>query len=121
LRLPQKKDREHLQKRPIYSDEEIAEIIEEATVDSYGRDEEINSWAAYLEDELAFPFLVKILGKTVQVIKIEEKYNSLKLVVISEGKKYQVDVNDVEVVKSETLHIRNELLLNAYRKWCNNE
>ena len=107
--------------RTPFSDEELAVIIEEATVDSYGLDEEISSWAAYLEDELEFPFPVKLLGKTFQAVKIEEKHDCLKLIVASKGKKYRADLNDVELGQSGPLHARNELLLTAYRKWRSNE
>lgn len=119
--MPTTNNRKYLHKRAPFSDEELAVIIEEATVDSYGLDEQISSWAAYLEDELEFPFLVKVMGKTVQAIKIEEEYDCLKLVVLFDDKKYRVDITDVELGQSGIFHARNELLLTAYRKWRSNE
>jgi len=119
--MPTSNNRKYLHKRSPFFDEALAVIIEEATVDLYGLYEGISSWAIYLEDELEFPFLVKVIGKIFQAIKIEDEHNCLKLIVVSDGKKYQVDITDVELGQSGTLHARNELLLTAYYKWCSNE
>ena len=47
------------------------ELIEEATVDCYNESEQITGFFYMLEDQLAVPFTVKLLGQEVIVEKID--------------------------------------------------
>ncbi|HME53551.1 MAG TPA: calcium-binding protein [Candidatus Lokiarchaeia archaeon] len=107
------------QKQPErkYSPEELDAIAEDATIDSYGDDEELCSWAVYLEDELVFPFPFKIVGKTVQAVGIMEYDGMIKLKVKSESKIYKVNILDVEIVINPGEKNRNDLLIQAFRHW----
>lgn len=102
---------------PPYSSEEIDAITDEATIDAYGFEEELGSWAVYLGDELDFPFPVKVIGKTVQAIGIEERDELVKLKVKSGNKEYWINLLDAEIVASLGEKNRNGLLIYAFRKW----
>nr|MDO8087071.1 calcium-binding protein [Candidatus Sigynarchaeum springense]MDO8118596.1 calcium-binding protein [Candidatus Sigynarchaeota archaeon] len=114
---PQKSSINREEKPPAYSPRELDAIVEEATIDSYGFDEELGSWAVYLEDELVFPFPVRVIGKAVQAIGVEERDGVVKLKVKSSDKQYWIDLLDVEIVKRAGETNRNELLILAYRRW----
>jgi hypothetical protein len=102
---------------PAYSTHELDAITEEATIDSYGFDEELGSWAVYLGDELTFPFPVRVIGKAVQAIGAEERDGVVKLKVKSASKQYWINLLDVEIVKPTGENNRNDLLVHAYRRW----
>jgi hypothetical protein len=102
---------------PSFTQEELDEIVEEATIDTYGIDEERGSWVAYLEDELAFPFPVRVIGYLAQANGVDERGGMVKLRVMSEGAEYWVNLTDCELVDAGGEKNRNDLLLAAYRNW----
>ncbi|HMF31586.1 MAG TPA: calcium-binding protein [Candidatus Lokiarchaeia archaeon] len=93
---------------------QIEAIIEDATCDAYGFDEQLWGWLAYLEDELTFPFQVRVLGQLLRASKIDEQFGHLKLAVDAGGEDYWVDATDVIVVDPAS---RNFPILVAFRHW----
>jgi hypothetical protein len=53
------------------SDEMFRELVEEATVDTYGNEEEAGGWLTMIDDNVGFPFDVELLGVTVTVVGVE--------------------------------------------------
>jgi hypothetical protein len=51
--------------------ERIREIVESATVDAYGEDEQAMGWEVTFQDAVRFPFKANALGKPVQVVGLE--------------------------------------------------
>jgi hypothetical protein len=49
-------------RKPAVPEGEIQRIIETATIDAYGFDEELWGWLALLQDEMEFPCPVHVLG-----------------------------------------------------------
>lgn len=49
------------------SEEELDALIEEATIDAYGDDEQMGGFAVMIEDNLEMPFETTVLGVTVTV------------------------------------------------------
>ena len=49
------------------SEDRLADLIEEATVDAYGPSEQVSGFFTMLEEHLAFPFSAKVLGVDVVV------------------------------------------------------
>ena len=47
---------------PELSDEELDALVEEATVDAYGDDEQLDGFAVMIEDNLEVPFETTVLG-----------------------------------------------------------
>ena len=54
---------------PELSDDELDALVEEATVDAYGDDEQLDGFAVMIEDNLEVPFETTVLGVTVTVQK----------------------------------------------------
>ena len=52
---------------PELSDEELDALVEEATIDAYGDDEQLGGFAVMIEDNLEVPFKTTVLGVTVTV------------------------------------------------------
>jgi len=48
-------------------EEELDALVEEATIDAYGDDEQLSGFAVMIEDKLEMPFETTILGVTVVV------------------------------------------------------
>jgi hypothetical protein len=53
------------------TDDELAEMIEEATVDAYGPSEQVSGFYTMLEEHLDLPFATKVLGVDVVVESID--------------------------------------------------
>lgn len=93
---------------------EIQRIIEAATLDAYGFNEELWGWHTILHDEMEFPCPVHVLGQPYEVEEPEVKYDRVKFTVYLGGNKNWVDASDVSVDDTKS---RNNVLLAAYRKW----
>ncbi len=96
------------------NESEIQRIIESATIDAYGFDEELWGWLTLLHDEMEFPCPVHVLGQPFEVEEPDIKYGRIKFSVYLGGKANWVDATDVIVDEVES---RNSVLLAAYRKW----
>ncbi|HEY3650733.1 MAG TPA: hypothetical protein VGL33_22405 [Streptosporangiaceae bacterium] len=57
---------------PELSDGELDALVEEATVDAYGDDEQLAGFAVMIEDNLEVPFETTVLGVTVTVQKVTQ-------------------------------------------------
>jgi hypothetical protein len=101
-------------RKPAVPEGEIQRIIETATIDAYGFDEELWGWLALLQDEMEFPCPVHVLGQPFEVEEPDIKYGRIKFSVYLGGKANWVDATDVMVDDVES---RNSVLLAAYRKW----
>lgn len=53
-------------------DEELDALVEEATVDAYGDEEQLGGFAVMIEDNLVLPFETMVLGMTVTVEKVSQ-------------------------------------------------
>ena len=58
------------------SEEELDEMIADATVDAYGDYEEFMSIVCHLDSNMVFPFRAEVLGDTVEVLGIEANVSS---------------------------------------------
>lgn len=77
-------------------------MLEEATVDCYGEEEEFSGVLYTLENELKFPFDAVIIGKSAKILKVDDNRSSLRsgimMKVEFEGKKHGVALAMIEVV-----------------------
>jgi len=53
------------------SQADLDELVEEATVDAYGEDEQLTGFYTMIEENLAFPFATRVLGVEVTVEGID--------------------------------------------------
>jgi hypothetical protein len=68
---------------PELSDDELDALVEEATVDAYGDDEQLGGFAVMIEDNLKVPFETTVLGVTVTVQKVTRTESGIVAVVTS--------------------------------------
>ena len=59
---------------------ELDRLIEEATVDCYGEDEQLTGLFTMIEQELALPFTTRILGVEASVIAVELDDSGIKAI-----------------------------------------
>ncbi len=77
---------------PELSDEELNALVEEATVDAYGDEEQLSGFAVMIEDNLAVPFETTVLGVTVTVQKITETEPGIVADCVRDGHHQEISV-----------------------------
>ncbi|MBI2950821.1 hypothetical protein HYY27_01935 [bacterium] len=88
-------------KRKFITDpERLRQLIEEATVDCYGEEEQISGVLTSVEDNVVCPFRAKVIGEEVEVISLEwsDLGNNIKALCKYKGKTYPVDISSLEWV-----------------------
>ncbi len=82
---------------------EYERMLEEATVDCYGDEEEFSGVLCTLESELKFPFDAVVMGKSAKVLKVDDNRSSLRsgimMKVEFEGKKHSVALAIIDVTE----------------------
>ena len=83
------------------SEEELDEMIRDATVDSYNDDEVFMGILYTLQDELSFPFKATALGDIVEVVDIDGESSGRGRGVVAEvekqGKTYTIGLAELEI------------------------
>jgi len=96
---------------PELSDEELDALVEEATVDAYGDDEQLGGFAVMIEDNLEVPFETTILGMTVTVRKITQAESGIVADCVRDGHHQAISVLDLPPPKGAQW-------IAAYRHWA---
>ena len=93
-------------------------LIEEATVDCYGEDEQFDGMYATLEDQLGFPLSANALGEPVEVIGLDGKRSDLRRGIVARVRKgtheYTISLADLAFVDPDPVSAE---WLEAYRYW----
>lgn len=99
-------------------DERLQELINEATVDCYGEEEEFWGMLAALEDELEFPLKATLIGEQVELIGFNNKGSSFRCGILArvfyKGKEYSVSLADLQMGNADS---HSAKWLAAYRHW----
>ena len=76
-------------------------LIEEATIDCYGEEEQHTGLLTMIEDNVECPFRAKVIGEVVEVTGFEWPKEGYGLFAVCErnGRRYQVDINSLEWMK----------------------
>jgi hypothetical protein len=91
-------------------------LIAEATVDCYNESEEITGIFTMLEEELAVPFMTKLLGVEVTVERVDLNDAGEIVVVCRRGREHQrTPVLDLPLPKPTP---RGAEWIDAYRRWA---
>lgn len=79
----------------------LAVLIDEATIDCYGEEEQHSGLLTMIEGNVECPFRAKVIGEEVIVTGFEWPNAGYGLFAVCErdGRKYQVDINSLEWVK----------------------
>lgn len=96
----------------------IRELLDEATIDCYGEEEEFSGVLVSLQDNLSFPMRATLAGAPVEVQGIDDQRSSLHRGIVAEverdGKIYYVSLADLEFVKPDEASAE---WLAMYRWW----
>ena len=82
--------------------DEIAEALEEATVDAMDDDEQHGGLATMVQEAVVFPFPAKVIGQQVQVVAAEWSdmdSRGVDLIVELDGKRYAIAAQSVELIQ----------------------
>src|SRR5207342_1002407 len=93
----------------------LDKMIEEATVDCYDELEQASGFYTMIEDHLAVPFAIEVLGVEVSVVGVEMDDNgNLKAVCERNGKRQLIGLVDLELPKPPPSGAE---WIAAYRHW----
>lgn len=99
----------------VPSAQQIAEMIEEATVDAYGEDEVAAGWYCAIQDNLEMPFTTEVLGTEVEVVDIDLTSRNEIVAVCKRGKHTQrVPVLDLSLPEPPP---EGYAWIEAFRQW----
>ncbi|MGR6320692.1 hypothetical protein Q2K19_22340 [Micromonospora soli] len=90
-------------------------MIEEATVDAYGDDEQLTGLFTLLEEHLAVPFTTTVLGMEVTVRKVDLTADSIVAVCTQGRHRQKIDLLDLPL---PTPAPDGADWIDAYRHWA---
>ena len=97
------------------SEAELDALIDEATVDAYGEDEELAGFAVMIGDNLAVPFETTVLGITVTVEKIDQTASGIVAVCKRGGYRQAIPILDLPLPDPP---LQGAEWIAAYRRWA---
>ena len=98
------------------TDDELDALIEQATVDAYGDDEQRSGFLVMIEEELALPFETTVLGVPVKVTGIEQADDGSIVAVCRRGTVTQ-RIGVLDLPLPEPLP-EGAQWIEAYRRWA---
>ncbi len=98
----------------ILTQEELGELIEEATVDCYDEYESRVGFLTMIQANVTVPFPATLNGEAITVTEIDGDDRLIKTIIKRNSKSYPVDILDLEVDDSV---VEGSKWIAAYRKW----
>ena len=77
------------------SEAELDALVDEATVDAYGEDEQLTGFAVMIGDNLAMPFETTVLGVTVTVRKVDQTASGIVAVCVRGRHRQAIPILDL--------------------------
>lgn len=83
--------------------ERLRALIEEATVDCYGVEEEHTGMMTMVEENVVCPFAAKVIGESVEVTALESHSHGFGVNAVCryKGKDYRIDITSLEWPKAK--------------------
>ena len=100
---------------PELSDHELDALVEEATVDAYGDDEQLGGFAVMIGDNLEVPFKTKVLGVTVTVQKVTQTDSTIVADCVRNGHHQAISILDLPLPEPPP---KGAQWIAAYRHWA---
>jgi hypothetical protein len=101
---------------PSLSTAKLTQLIEEAVVDAYTEEEQAAGFLTMIEEHLALPFPVKILGVDGDVEKVDMTLDGQIVVICRRGKTRQmISILDLPLPTPTPAGVE---WIAAYRHWC---
>ncbi|MEM7119165.1 MAG: calcium-binding protein [Chloroflexota bacterium] len=101
------------------NEKRLDELIEEATIDCYGEDEEFWGFLAMLEDTLNFPFGASVIGERVKVRGMDNEKSfprrGIMASVERNGRFYTISFDSLEDIQADAQTVE---WLAAYQRWA---
>jgi hypothetical protein len=97
------------------SEAELDALVDEATVDAYGEDEQLGGFAVMIEDNLAVPFETTVLGVTVTVERIDQTASGIVAVCVHGGHRQAIPILDLPLPNPPP---QGAEWIAAYRRWA---
>jgi hypothetical protein len=96
----------------------LDKLIEEATTDAYNESEQAGGFFAMIEENLAFPFVTRVLGQEVTVAKVDITQRDQIVAICLRGKVRQaIPILDLPM---PVLRPEGAEWIDAYRRWHGN-
>jgi len=93
----------------------LDKLIEEATTDAYNESEQAGGFFAMIEENLALPFLTRVLGQEVTVAKVDITKRDEIVAICSRGKVTQaIPILDLPMPNPRP---EGAEWVDAYRRW----
>ena len=93
-------------------------LLDQATVDCYGEEEEFGGVLSTLDDNLSFPLQAEALGELVEVIGLDDRRSSLRKGIVARvrkgGREYTVGLADLSFIAPDPTSAE---WLAMYRYW----
>jgi hypothetical protein len=100
---------------PHLSKEQIADMIEEATVDAYDESEQATGWLTMFEEHVELPFETKVLGADVAVTSIDLRDGGQIVAICTRGRDRQA-ISLVDLPLPSPKPVGTDWI-DAYRYW----
>jgi Calcium binding len=83
-------------------DPKLEKLIEEATVDTYGAAEQMTGFYTLIEETVEFPFIAKLVGEPVEVLRVDLDESGEDLVAVCRRgrKEYRIRLLELEIPNS---------------------
>ena len=100
---------------PSLSKARLKELIEQAIVDAYGEEEQVGGFFTMIEEYLALPFRVKVLGVDADVEKVDMTLGGQIVAICRRGKTRQkIPILDLPLPTPAPTGVE---WIAAYRQW----
>jgi len=97
------------------SEEELDELVEQATVDAYNDDEQLAGFAVMIEDNLEMPFQTTVLGVMVTVKDVTQAESGIVADCVRNGQHQAISILDLPLPE---LPPGGAEWIAAYRHWA---
>ena len=99
-------------------EERLETLLEQATVDCYGEEEEFTGIMCTLGEQLRFPLKATVVGEAVEIVGIDDRLSDLRRGVVARARRgdqeYRVGLAELEFVDLDPTSAE---WLKAYRYW----
>jgi len=107
-----------MRKTAKFTAKNLDKLIEEATTDAYNESEQAGGFFAMIEENLALPFVTKVLGQEVTVAKVEITKRDQIVAICLRGKARQaIPILDLPMPAPRP---EGAEWIDAYRRWYGN-
>jgi hypothetical protein len=96
-------------------EEELDALVEEATIDAYGDEEQLSGFAVMIEDKLEMPFETTILGVTVIVKGVTQTAAGIVADCVRDGHHQAIHILDLPLPEPPP---KGAEWIAAYRHWA---